>query len=229
MEKEKSQILAFEKASNDKARAVYIGTNYTDEDLIGAAALGNMDAMDSLIRKHDKFFRKIALKYAKNSDMANDVVQDACIKMVEGIKNFKGDCDFTTWAHVIIKNTAFNIFKLKKKHNGERYGLICCKFNTVDSPSEGGGHFDENDILKSIPFGTNPETAICADQIGEEISHVMENLKKRDRMMILDWIGGHTYNEIAETYKVAEGTAKSRIFRIRAEFKRNPVLKQYMS
>ena len=230
MEKEKSQILAFEKASNDKARAVYIGTNYTtDDDLIGAAALGNMDAMDSLIRKYNESFRKTALIYIKNPDMVDDLMQDSYIRMVNGIKNFKGDSSFYTWGRTIIRNTAFDMLKLNKKHSGERYGLVRYHFNTVGLHDEDGSNFDEKDIQSHDLFGINPEIASEASDIINKITQIVKKLKEDEEEMLLNWIEGTPYDRLAEINKIPTGTAKSRISAIQFKFKRNPVLKQYMS
>ncbi len=227
--KEKGQIVAFEKASSDKTRAVYIGTNYTDDDLVKAAALGNMNAMDSLIRKHDAFFKRIALRYIKNPDMVDDVVQDSYVRMIRGIKKFKSDGPFVAWGRTIIKNTALDLLKLNKKYSGERYGLVRCHFNTLGLHDEDGSNFDENDIESHDLFGINPETASEASDIINKIVQIAGTFKEDEQKILFNWIEGTPYDELAKIHEIPVGTAKSRISAIRFKFKKNPVLKQYMS
>lgn len=78
-----------------------------------------------LVRAHDyetlEKLRKQMLGYVrkivKNHDTAEDVVQEAMIKVLNNVDKFDGTrCHVATWAMRIARNTAYTAYSASKKH-----------------------------------------------------------------------------------------------------------------
>jgi RNA polymerase sigma factor (sigma-70 family) len=54
-------------------------------------------AFAGLVNKHKTMAFNIALRITKNREDAEEVAQDAFIKLYQALADFKGDSKFTTW------------------------------------------------------------------------------------------------------------------------------------
>lgn len=71
-------------------------------DVLQRAIDGDKEAMNQLLEKHRDFAFSIALKYLKNSDDAEDIVQEAFVKVFLSIGKFRNEAAFSTWLYKII-------------------------------------------------------------------------------------------------------------------------------
>ncbi len=64
-------------------------------------------------------YKNVALSLAfsilKNQDLAEDVLQEAFIKVFQKIEHFRSKSKFSTWLYRIVVNTSYNELKKKKK------------------------------------------------------------------------------------------------------------------
>ena len=58
---------------------------------------GDTGAFDELVRRYEKRVYSFAYRLAGNQDDANDVAQEAFIRVFNSIRTFRGDAVFTTW------------------------------------------------------------------------------------------------------------------------------------
>lgn len=90
--------------------------NKTDEDLIAEIREGNRKSFSELVKRHQKGLMRMSLRFVKDGDMAEDVVQEAFIKAYEKLNSFEGRASFKSWLYQIAVNTARN--KLRDlRHN----------------------------------------------------------------------------------------------------------------
>ena len=76
-----------------------------DEELVTAARAGRLDALEQLVRRHQDFIYNVALRYALNPTEAQDLSQEALVKIVTRIATFSRASSFRTWAYRIVVNT----------------------------------------------------------------------------------------------------------------------------
>ncbi|PRX53994.1 RNA polymerase sigma factor [Flagellimonas meridianipacifica] len=88
-------------------------TKKEDVDLVVKAQSGNKKALNSLIDKHRVFIYNIAWKMVRNQADAEDLTQEALIKVVTHLGQFEGRSSFTTWCYRIVTNH-FLMSKRKK-------------------------------------------------------------------------------------------------------------------
>ncbi len=136
----------------------------------------------------------VCIRYARTSFEAEDIMQEAFIKVFEYIKNFKGDCPLEFWIRRIMINTAL-------KHHR--------KMMHVSSVAE-------SDKIETIP----EEEFILSGYGYEELLSMIKSLAPRYQLIFnLYAIEGYSHKEIATMLEISEGTSKSQYSRARAILK----------
>lgn len=84
-------------------------TDQSDNELIQQILDGKKTALTQLIERHQPFIYNLAWKLTGNSLDAEDLTQEALIKIISNLGAFKQESSFTTWAYRIAKNHFLNI------------------------------------------------------------------------------------------------------------------------
>lgn len=85
------------------------------EELIRKARDGDIQAINELINNHKDLAFSIALKYLKNKEDAEDVVQNSFIIILKSIKNFRNESKFSTWLFTIVYHECLKELKSKNQ------------------------------------------------------------------------------------------------------------------
>jgi len=72
------------------------------QEALQRARDGDRNALDYLLQKHRDLAFSIALKYLKNPADAEDIVQDAFIRIFLNIRKFRNEAAFSTWLFKIV-------------------------------------------------------------------------------------------------------------------------------
>jgi RNA polymerase sigma factor (sigma-70 family) len=83
-----------------------------DLSLVHEAQEGSGTALEKLLKIHQDFIYNVALKLVRNADDAADLSQEAIIKIITKLNQFKGKSSFRTWVYKIIVN---HFIKSKKR------------------------------------------------------------------------------------------------------------------
>ena len=83
-----------------------------NEKLIRKCQQKSRKAFEELYRKFSPFVYGICLRYAKNRDEAQDILQDCFIKVMERIGEFKFQGSFEGWLQRMAVNESLNHLKL---------------------------------------------------------------------------------------------------------------------
>ena len=84
----------------------------SDLDLIKRFKNGSQVAFEELVARHENKMYSIALRYTKNTEDAEEVIQDVCITLYNKVQDFEGKSAFTSWLYRIVVNSA--LMKLRK-------------------------------------------------------------------------------------------------------------------
>jgi len=147
---------------------------------------------ESMVIKEKKSLRNLAFQLTKNSDDAEDLVQDTMLKALKYKDKFLEGTNFKGWLFTILKNTFINNYRRMVKRNT----FIDTSDNSyfIDIPTHKTDHQAElNFIRKDL------ETAI-------------KGLQKELKVTFLLNMEGFKYHEIAEELNIPIGTVKTRIF-----------------
>ena len=78
--------------------------NISDGQLVSLAQQGSEAAFAELMRRHSAAMRKVAMGILRDTEEAEDELQNAWWKAWQHIGGFAGDARFTTWLTRIVMN-----------------------------------------------------------------------------------------------------------------------------
>jgi RNA polymerase sigma-70 factor, ECF subfamily len=167
-----------------------------DADLVRAAAGGDRQAFDELVRRHQGSIVNLARAMTGGSPDAEDLAQEAFIRAWNGLGTFRGDSAFRTWLHGI----ALNVIRT---HRG-RLARLRAMFFT--------GAGDRDPIEIAAVDERLEERVALRQRIDRALGQLPDELRGA---LVLRDVQGLEYKEIAAALGVPIGTVESRIFRAR--------------
>jgi RNA polymerase sigma-70 factor (ECF subfamily) len=178
-----------------------------DLRLVEAIRRGDPKGWDALIDRYQDRLFSICLRMVHNRDLAEDLTQDAFVKIIQGLPSFDARAKFSTWAIRVTMNVCLS--RLRSEKLRRHASLDASSENeTRTSPGRSG----------LTPEVREPE-APSGVEIHEDRERVLAALRDLDpdqrAMLILSDCHGHSYEQIAEVFGIAVGTVKSRLFRAR--------------
>jgi RNA polymerase sigma factor (sigma-70 family) len=69
-----------------------------DEDLVASSVAGDRDALEALLRRHERWIYNLALRMLQAPQDAEDATQECLMKLVTHLATFRGESAFRTWA-----------------------------------------------------------------------------------------------------------------------------------
>src|SRR5258708_4256140 len=75
-----------------------------ESDLILRAQRGDETAFEKLFDAHKRRVYAICLRATRNATDAEDLTQDAFLKVFRGLAGFRGESTFSTWLHRLVMN-----------------------------------------------------------------------------------------------------------------------------
>ena len=183
----------------DNKRNKYI---YTDEKLMSLFQGGDENAYIILVNRYKDKLINFIYHYLKDSESAEDVVQETMIKLYQKKHYYKEIAKFSTWLYTIAKNLANT--ELRKRKN-RKITLL--------------SHFSKDDKTYEIPsddleIGQQVQTDVVNGIIKNAVNQLSEKFKT---VIILRDIQEISYEEISEIIGIPIGTVKSRINRARLQ------------
>jgi RNA polymerase sigma-70 factor (ECF subfamily) len=162
---------------------------------LGAAVLrGDESAFRALYRRHTPRLRRLIARLVGgvNAD-ADDAVQEAWMRAVRGLGQFRRESSFSTWIGSIAIRVCHETFRRQKRWSFE------------------GGELP--DTLASAPVHVH-------DRL--DLESAMARLPEGYRaVLVLHDVEGFTHGEIAAQLGIAEGTSKSALSRARRAVRRH--------
>jgi len=90
----------------------------SDEELIKGCIRNKRKYQKALYDKYASDLLSICYRYFPDVNRSNDVLQESFIKIFRKIDTFKHDGSFEGWLKRITANTAINLLRSEKKHQG---------------------------------------------------------------------------------------------------------------
>ncbi len=166
-----------------------------DAALIKECVKGNAKAQRFLFDKFAPKMLTVCVRYAKNKSDAEDVLQDAFIKVFNKISEFKNEGSLEGWIRRIMVNTSLDqIRKNSKFSNDTDLEVVSYKLENNDFTFENLVSEDLLKLINSMPNGYRIVFNMFA-------------------------IEGYSHQEIASTLGVTENTSKSQYLRARSFLK----------
>jgi len=156
--------------------------------LVDQCKKGNADAQEKLYAQYSKQMYVICLRYTRSQLEAEDVLQEAFIKVFDKIDQFKGETSIGGWIKRIVVNTALN---------SQRSKLYMFPMTDVEELTS----YQEEELTLS-QFHL------------EELLAMIRSLPEGCQVIFnLYAIEGYAHKEIAKQLNISEGTSKSQYAR----------------
>jgi RNA polymerase sigma-70 factor (ECF subfamily) len=176
----------------------------TDEPaLIRAAQEGDQDAFEQLVRAYDQSVLRLAMHLLRSPEDAQDVYQEAFLRVYRNLPNFRFDCSFHTWLYRIVTNLCLDHMRKRKTRREDPSAL-----STPD------GALDRLDSLSEERGDADPQRRLFSGQLRRRIKQVLGDLTPRERMVFeLRHYEGLRLRRIGEILGASEEAAKNCLFR----------------
>jgi len=208
------------------------GTIFSDGDerLLQAIKRGDERAFGQLLEYYHGRLMRLARTFVASDAVAEEVVQDTWIGVLEGIHRFEGRSSLKTWIYRILMNRAKT--RAVREH---RYVPLTIARNTNRHDSEGGGtgqadNYEEEGVEASL-FGRErtPEQLLLSKEVIAQIEAVLETLPAIQRqVLILRDIEGLKNVEVAQMFNLSETNERVILHRARCKVRQAlvPYLKE---
>ncbi len=194
-----------------KSLFVYIcewGGKMQDNELIliKKSIRGDVDAFEELIKDYKKMAYNIALRVLRSKEDAEDISQEALVKVFKNIGSFNMKSTFKVWLYRIVMNTCLDF---KRKKNIITY--------SIDKPLEN----DESEIIQEIPDNSNNPDIVIQNKLESQMLYECIDMLDDDfrTVIVLRDVQGLSYRDIASILSCNEGTVKSRLNRARKKLR----------
>ncbi len=168
-----------------------------DESVIAACQRGDREAFSLLFETYQHRVYSIAL-YSLGGDeaLAKDVAQQVFLKLITGIQGFRRESAFTTWLYRLVVNACTD----------ERRRLR---------------RFLPFSDVQRMAVDKDEEAVLAREEISAAVRDAIMRLKPKLRMpILLKYVEGLSYEEIADVLGCSTGTVASRLNRGHKELAR---------
>jgi RNA polymerase sigma-70 factor (ECF subfamily) len=174
-----------------------------ESELIRAAQRGDERAFEQLVRLYDRNVLRMALNLLRSSEDANDIYQEAFLRVYKNLHSFRFDCSFHTWLYRIVTNLCLDALRKRKVRREE---------STLVETSE--GFLDRMDTLEEGRAHGDPQRQLMSRELHKKIQDVLVDLTPRERTVFeMRHYQGLRLKAIGEILGTSEEAAKNCLFR----------------
>jgi RNA polymerase sigma-70 factor (ECF subfamily) len=168
---------------------------------------GDLAAFNELVKKYEKQVYNFAYRLTGNYDDANDVAQEAFLRVYNAINSFRGDASFSTWLFRITTNVFLDERKRARAH----------PHSSLDEYVD----LEESSVSRQIEdTSPTPDLVTEGKERAEILQDAIQSLPEYQRAVVtLYHTQQKSYEEIAEIMDQPIGTVKSRLNRARLALK----------
>ena len=157
---------------------------------------GHAEAFDELLAPYRRKLLLLIVRVVKNPCDADDVLQDALLRIYRGLHNFRGDACFYTWSYRIALNCALAFLARRNR-------MLADASHAQEGYRDGAWEASASD---------DPENVLAGKQMATIVDAALESMRPEYKAAIeLREFEGLSYHEIADAMVCPVGTVKSRI------------------
>jgi RNA polymerase sigma-70 factor (ECF subfamily) len=172
-------------AENDELRA-----------LIAEAQDGNVRAFELLVASRMSQIRRYARAFATSDADADDLAQEALVKVYKSLRSFRFQASFTTWLYSLVRNVFLDA--VRSRAGRER---------SVEEPLT-------EDHARTPSSAESADEHLLRTEERQKVWRALRQLPPEFRTaLVLFDVEGHSYEEVAAIEGVPMGTVKSRLSR----------------
>ena len=163
-----------------------------ERQLIELAKAGDHEAFRALVERYMKQAYTIAIGVVADHADAQDIVQDAFVKIFQVLNTFRGDAEFSTWMYRIVTNMSLNRVKQQRRQ---------------------AQRMVSQNVLETMLAGNTENPADSAD-VKTHIERALHQLPTLQRaVVILRHLDGLSTRQVSNILRCSEGTVKTHLYR----------------
>ncbi|HPZ08304.1 MAG TPA: sigma-70 family RNA polymerase sigma factor [Candidatus Eremiobacteraeota bacterium] len=172
--------------------------------LIEKSKNGDFEAFETLINTYEKHVYNIAWNMLRNTEDAEEVLQETFIKAYSKLYQFEGRSKFSTWLYRIATNESLML--LRKRNPVPHVSL--------DEPLDDG--YRAKIRRELIDWRENPQDIYLKNELQEKIDHIILTLPEDYRtVFVLRDIQGMSGEKVSEILGITLAAVKARLHRAR--------------
>ena len=164
-----------------------------DSATITRAKLGDIDAFTRIVEAYYARCLRFATSMLRNPDEAEDVVQDAFVRLYRALPRYEERQRFESWLFQILGN--------------------CCRTANTVSAREAGRSADDERLLAQVPADDRADHRLD-DEWSTAVRQALADVPEYNReIFVLHYIEGFSYEEIERMTGVRRSALKMRVKR----------------
>jgi RNA polymerase sigma-70 factor, ECF subfamily len=164
---------------------------------------GDARAFDTLVRRHRTPVFNFILRFTGNRQRAEDLLQEAWLKVVRSATEYEPKARFTTWVYTIARNLCVD--SARKESYRQTESLEAQASTDADDGRALGETVPDRD-------GASPDRGAHNARLRPLLERALKALPEEQReVFILREFSGIAFKEIAQVTGVPENTVKSRM------------------
>lgn len=172
-----------------------------ETQLIDRALQGDRQAFTELVERNQERLFASMLQITGSPEEAEEVVQEAFIRVFMKLDTFQQNSQFFTWLYRI----AFNSALTRRRRKRARVSLDYCRDNNGLEISDDVAGVDEPLLRRER-----------VDMVREALATLSD---EHQAILVLREMEDHSYEDIAEILEISIGTVRSRLSRARRQLK----------
>jgi RNA polymerase sigma-70 factor (ECF subfamily) len=180
-----------EHSNPESTKTANINSDYTDLEYLEKIHSGDTNAFSFLFRKYYGPLYQFAGRFVKDTQAAENIVQDVFVKLWINRKNWHIKSSLKSYLYTAVKNHSLNYLKQEKR-------IISAGLDS---------NYQDN-------FAVSPEEKLFEKEMFEAIHQAIQELPQQCRQVyLMKRYDGLKYTEIAEILDISVNTVKTQMKR----------------
>ncbi len=152
-----------------------------DSEIIARLKAGDEATFLGLVRRHQDTMIRVSMRYCRSRSVAEEIVQDSWVAVLDGLDRFEGRSSFKTWMYRIVVNRSIT----RAKREGKVVPLSSMAPEGEDKvvdPSRFSA--DGSWVDPPLSWGTAPDRQSDDEEIKRLVTEAIAKLPERQGLVI---------------------------------------------
>jgi len=216
-------VLAVAEA-NEQASAYVL--SYEDAALVDALRFGDESAFVELVRRYGASMLQVARLYVQTHAVAEEVVQETWVGVLNGIARFQGRSSFKTWLFRILTNTA-QTRAVRERRSVPFSSLVQAELETAEPSVDPDRFIPQGERWASYwatspaRFDEQPEGQLLSSETLGVVRAAIDALPRVQQVVItMRDVVGFSPEEVCAALELSESNQRVLLHRARAKVRR---------
>jgi RNA polymerase sigma-70 factor, ECF subfamily len=195
-----------------------------EDELVAGLRRGDASAFAELVDAYTPALTAVAMRYVGSRAVAEEVVQEAWLRLLRGIDDFEQRSSLKTWLFGILTNVA----RWRARHERRSVPFSCVEASGGDEPETtvdperfvnlAGHRWYGGWSAAPADWDGIPEDRLLAGETLDTVKRAIETLPERQRQVIaLRDIQGWSADDVCATLELSEANQRVLLHRARAK------------